>query len=286
MKKIGISTDYVCDLPQNYFEENDVSVMYFYITTNTGRFRDGFEIDSTNLIEYFESGGEKAETKAPDPSEYKALFEKQLEKYDEVIHISISDKISLSYQNALEAAKDMGSGSERIHVVNSEHLSTGIGHIVMGAVELRDDGNSVEDILGYVEGLKRRVSTSFIAQNADYLYRNGKVSKSVADICSAFMLHPVLTIKGGKIVLKGIQIGNYDKSVKRYIKRELRHDKKIDKSRLFITHAGCTVKMITEAKTEIKKYCTFKEVVTTKASATITSNCGKGTLGVLFIYNN
>lgn len=286
MKKIGITTDCVCDLPQDYFEANDVGVMYFYITTSTGCFRDVYEIDSTNLIEYFESGGEKAETKAPDPSEYKALFEKQLEKYDEVIHISISSKISLSYQNALEAAETLGAAGALVHVVNSEHLSTGIGHIVMGAVDLRNDGNSVQDILEYVERLKRRVSTSFIARNADYLYRNGKVSKAVADICSTFMLHPILTLKEGKIVLKGMQIGNYDKSVKRYIKRELKHNKKIDKSRLFITHAGCTVKMITEAKAEIKKYCTFKEVLTTKASATITSNCGKGTLGVLFIYNN
>lgn len=286
MKKIGITTDCVCDLPEEYMKVNDVGIVYFYITTSTGRFRDGYEIDSANLIEYLESGGKKAETNAPAPEEYKSFFEKQLKKYDEIIHISISDKVSASYQNAVKAAEIMGEEGKRVHVVDSQHLSTGMGHIVINAVNMRDAGSTVSEILDGAEQLKRRVSTSFIAKNADYLYRNGRVSKTVRDICDTFMVHPVLTLKNGRMVLKTVQIGNYDNSIKRYIKRELRHGKHIDKQRLFITHVGCTVKMIADAKAEISKHCEFEEIIATKASATISSNCGEGTLGVLFIKDN
>lgn len=286
MKKIGITTDCVCDLPEEYLSLNDVGIVYFYITTSTGRFRDGYEIDSANLIEYLESGGEKAETCAPEPIEYKSFFEEQLKKYDEIIHISITDKVSLSYRNALEAVKDMGDEGKRVHVADSEHLSTGMGHIVINAVEMRDGGSSVREILDETERLKKRVSTSFIAKNADYLYRNGRVSKTVRDICDAFMVHPILHLKNGKMTLKSIRIGNYDNSVKRYIRQELRHSKRIDKRRLFITHVGCTVKKISEAKAEINRLCSFEEVIVTKASATISSNCGEGTIGVLYINEN
>lgn len=285
MKKIKITTDCVCDLPDEYFVVNDVGVVYFYITTSTGRFRDGYEIDSSNLIEYLENGGEKAETNAPEPTEYRAFFEEQLKSSDELIHISISDKVSLSYRNALKAAEAMGDEGKRIHVVDSEHLSTGMGHIVINAVDMRDGGSSVQEILDETERLKKHVSTSFIARNADYLYRNGRVSKTVRDICSTFMVHPVLSLKNGRMILKTVQIGNYDKSVRRYIRQELRHSKNIDKSRLFITHAGCTVKKIAEVKTEVNKLCTFDEILVTKASATVSSNCGEGTLGVLYIQN-
>ena len=70
-------------------------------------------------------------------------------------------------------------------------------------------------------------------------------------------------MKNGKMTLKTVQIGNYDNSIKRYIKQELRHGKHIDKQRLFITHVGCTVKMIADAKAEISKHCEFEEIIAT-----------------------
>lgn len=286
MSKIGITTDCVCDLPEEYFEIHDVGIVYFYITTDTGRFKDVYEIDSRNLIEYLEDGGKKAETNAPDPMEYKEFFEEQLKKYDEIIHISISDKISLSYKNALAALESMGADKERVKVVDSKHLSTGIGHIVIKAVDMRDSGCTAAEIVEEAECIRKCISTTFIAKNADYLYRNGRVSKAVKDVCSVLMLHPVLTLKGGHITLKTLQIGDYAKSVKRYIKSELRRSGRINKRRLFITHAGCTVDEIAEVRDEVRKLCSFDEVIVTKASATISSNCGAGTLGVLFVNEN
>lgn len=286
MSKIGITTDCVCDLPEEYFEIHDVGIVYFYITTDTGRFKDVYEIDSRNLIEYLEEGGKKAETNAPSPMEYKELFEDHLKKYDEIIHISISDKISLSYKNAIASLDLLGADKERVKVVDSGHLSTGIGHLVIKAVDLRDSGSSAAEIVEELESMKKRVSTTFIAKNADYLYRNGRVGKAVKDVCSALMLHPVLAMKDGQITLKALQIGDYEKSVKRYVRSELRRSGKIDKHRMFITHAGCSIEDISEVKEEIKKLCSFDEVIVTTASATISSNCGAGTVGVLFVNEN
>lgn len=286
MSKIGITTDCVCDLPAEYFEIHDVGIVYFYITTDTGRFKDGYEIDSRNLIEYLEDGGQKAETKAPEPMEYKLFFEEKLKKYDEIIHISISDKISLSYKNAMAALETLGADKARVKVVDSMHLSTGIGHIVIKAVEMRDSGYSAEKIIEGAKKTRDLVSTTFIAKNADYLYRNGKTSKFVKDICSTLMLHPVLTMKEGHITLKTLRIGDYEKAVKRYIKSELSHNKKINKRRLFITHVGYGIEGISEIKNEVKKLCDFDEIIVTTASATISSNCGAGTIGVLFVKEN
>ena len=59
MNSIGITTDCVCDLPDEYLKKRGVDVVYFYITTGTGRFKDGFEITSGNVLEYLENGGNK-----------------------------------------------------------------------------------------------------------------------------------------------------------------------------------------------------------------------------------
>ena len=285
MKKIGISTDCVCDLPEEFFKLHGIEIVYFYITTETGRFRDGFEISSGNIIEYLESGGKKAETNAPEPEEYERFFEKNLQKYDEIVHISITSRVSNSCRNAEAALEKMGEKGKRVHVVDSCHLSTGMGHMVIRAVELRDEGKSAVEIADEVYRMKDRVSSTFITMDADYLYRNGKTSKFVSKLCTTFRLHPVLTLKDGRITLKTIKIGRYDKAMLRYVRGELRMNRKINKKRLFITYAGCSIKTVSEMRAEVERLCRFDEIIVTKASATVSSNCGPGTLGVLFVYD-
>ncbi|MGN0692375.1 MAG: DegV family protein, partial [Oscillospiraceae bacterium] len=202
MKRIGISTDCVCDLPEEYYKLHGIEIVYFYITTETGRFRDGFEISSENIIEYLESGGKKAETNAPEPEEYERFFKNNLQKYDEIVHISITSHVSNSCRNASAAVEKMGEKGKRVHVVDSCHLSTGMGHMVIKAVELRDAGKSASEITEEVYRMKNRVSTSFITMDADYLYRNGKTSRFVSKLCTTFRLHPVLTLKDGRMTVK------------------------------------------------------------------------------------
>ncbi|MGN1119976.1 MAG: DegV family protein, partial [Oscillospiraceae bacterium] len=232
-----------------------------------------------------ENGGEKAETNAPAPEEYRDFFLEQLEKNDEIVHISITSKVSQSYCNAMAALELMGESGKRVRVVDSWHLSTGIGHMVIKAVEMRNAGSSSQEIVDEAERMKDSISTSFITMNANYLYRNGRVSNAVKTFCEVFMVHPVLTLKEGRMTLKSVKIGNYEKAVMRYVKGELRNSRKIDKKRLFITHAGCTVKFINAVKAQAERLCSFEEILVTKASATVSGNCGMGTVGVLFVKN-
>ncbi|MGN0674552.1 MAG: DegV family protein [Oscillospiraceae bacterium] len=283
MKRVGITTDCVCDLPEEYLALHDIDIVYFYITTATGRFRDGYEITSENIIEYLEKGGTKAETAEPTSGEYKDFFENSLKKYDEIIHICISSYVSGSVVNAKAALELMGDNGKRVHVIDSWHLSTGMGHMIIKAVEMRDGGSSADEIAAEMESMKKKVSSSFITRSADYLYRNGRAGKRVRDITEMFNLHPVLHMKDGKMTLKSIKTGNYDKAVLKYIKSELKHNRKINMKRLFITHACCSVKTIADVKLLAEKYCRFDEIIVTKASATVSGNCGPGAIGVLYV---
>lgn len=285
MGRIGITTDCVCDLPAEFLRAHGVDVMYFYIITDAGRFRDGYAITSANILEYLEEGGAKAETHAPSSEEYKGFFEKRLAQYDELIHISISGQIGVSYQNASGALALMGENSKRVRVIDSEHLSTGMGHMVMKAVEMRDAGRPAAEIVEAVERMRSKVSTTFITQNADYLHRNGRVGKGITKLTELFMIHPVLVLKKGRITVKAVRAGNYEKAVLRYVRGELKRGGRINKNRLFITHAGCPIKMISQIREEVEKRCGFDGVIVTKASATVSSNCGPQTLGVIFVYD-
>lgn len=280
MNKVWITSDCTCDLSETLLDKYGVDVIYFYISTDRGCFKDRTEMTSTNVVEYFENGGQRISTAAPAVSEYVDFFEKALQKNDEIIHITISSHLSLSYDNAVVASKQFAG---KVHVVDSGHLSTGIGHMIIKAVEMAKEGISRKEIVDVLEEMKYKVSTSFIADNADYLYRTGRVSKTVKNICSTFRIHPVLSLKNGKITVKGVRIGNLEKSISGYVKSELRKADKIKRERVFITYSTCPIRIISKIKEQINASCPFEEIWETKASATITSNCGANTVGVLFV---
>lgn len=282
-QKVGIIAECVCDLPKIYLREHNIDIVYFVIETDSGVFTDTDEITEENILSYMQSGGEKSKSSAPAPEVYRSVFEKNLEKYDEVILVAISSGISLSCANAEKAVSEMGEKGKRVHIFDSKHLSTGLGHLVMKAAETAENGMSAEEILSELSELRDRISTSFITESVDFLYRSGKVSEKVKRICDAFNIHPVLAMKNGELTLKSVGIGKYEKACSRYIHRELKNPDKIDKERAFLTSAGCSVKMLERVRNEINGKCRFEKLIQTKASATISSNCGPNSFGILFI---
>ena len=282
-QRVKIISECVCDLPTAWLKAHNVDIMYFTIETDRGEFLDTNEITSENIISYMQSGGKKAYSSAPKPELYREMFEKNLAKFDEVILVAISSGVSLACENADKAVEELGEKKTRVHVFDSGHLSSGLGHLVIKAAQMAENGHTASEILATLEVLKNKVSTSFIAENADYLYMNGKVSEKVKNICTAFNIHPILAMKNGELTLKSVTRGNYRKACRRYIRKTLRKAKKIEKNTAFITQAGCNTKMVEWIKDEVSKSCKFDNLVVTKASATVSSNCGPNTFGVLFV---
>lgn len=280
MSKVCITSDCTCDLSEELLDKYGVEVIYFYISTDRGCFKDRMEMTSTNVVEYFENGGQRISTAAPSVSEYVDLFERALRKDGELIHITISSQLSMSYENAVAAAAHFNG---KVHVFDSQHLSTGIAHMVIEAVGMANEGKTKNEIVEALEKLRDKVSTSFIAYNADYLHRTGRVSNHVKNICTAFQIHPILDVKNGNMVLKSIMIGDYETAVLRYVRSQLKKGAGIKKDRLFITYSTLPLKLVMKMKEQAYKCCPFDEILETKASATITSNCGANTVGVLFL---
>lgn len=282
-KRVGVIAECVCDLPYRIISEYDIDIVYFLVQTDTGVFTDTDEITAENIISYMETGGKTSKSSAPSVEVYIQTFKRKLRNYEEVFLPTIGAAISDSYANATKAAKEMGDEGEHIHIFDTGHLSTGLGHMVICAAQLAKSGEDIETITSALSDLRNRVSTSFITVNTDYLYRNGLVNKTVKKLCGVFHAHPVLAMKNGSLTAESIQFGNYESSCMRYIRRQLKNSTGIDKTRAFITHAGVASKNIEQIKKLVAKLGGFREIIVTKASATVSSNCGPGTVGVLFI---
>lgn len=283
MDKVLISTECVADLPTALLEENRIEIIYFDIKTESGVFRDTDEIDSHNVMEYMMGGKQMAYSIPPSANNFQVYFSNLLKKYQKIVHICISSGISSSYQNAMLATEQMGEEGKRVHIVDSKSLSGGQGLITLEAVRLKNSGLSCEEIVSRLNGFIPRVSTTFLSNNADYLYYNGKVKKGIRDLCHILRVHPVLSMENGKLSVRKVYIGNYNRGAKKYIKRVIKKSNTVIRQRAFINYAGCSVDMLETIKSNLDAIVHFEELYCQQASATISCNCGPKTFGILFV---
>lgn len=278
-RKIAITADCICDLPKDLLERYHIRLMYCYVHTNEGRFCDLFEISSDSLLSYLQTEGNHSHSSTADPSEYEYFFAETLAEADHVIHITATVDLSGAYPNATQAAKTF----DNVTIVDSAHISSGHGLMVLHAARLAEEGRSVEEICEALDAYRERVFSNFLVPNTVTLHRNGKVSGAVHRLCTVLNLHPVLSMSKNRLKLCWIESGNMHRVVRQYIKKLFKHSRQIDTGILFVTYAGCSVKQIDEIVDIVEKYIHFDKIILQKASATVSSNCGIGTFGLMFV---
>ena len=282
MHSIAITTECVADLPRELLKEKNIDVVYYDVETETGIFRDTVEINTQNIADYMLSGQRKVQSVVPSANDYKNFFRKKLEEYDEVIHISISTEISNAYENARLGLAKLGIDGRKIHLVKSVQLSSGLGLLVLRAVEYRDAGLDSKGILDKIKEEEEKISTSLIVKNVNYLYYNNKIGKSTQRLCRLFKLHPVLQLEKGKLVLKKLYLGSYKRATIRYVNYVLRHSHQIDDTIAFCTYTGCSRETLKRVKEETLKRVPFQDYKEQASSVTISCNCGPDTFGIIY----
>ena len=276
-RKVAVTADCVCDLPKEWVERYEIRTMHYYIYTDQGRFCDGREITADNLVPYLQNGGSAVRSEHASVEEYETLFANTLEKAEQVIHITMAKNTSSCYETAMEAAK----GFDNVHVIDSGHLSSGMGMLVLYAAKMAQSNMNVSEILKDMETFRERISTSFLVTRPEALYRNGKIGKGVMALCRCFSLHPVFCMSQSRIRLQNLIPGNPEKAYQKYIKLQMRNIAQMDDKVCFLTNAGISVKQQNELLQQVKNYQHFERVFLQKSSATIISNCGLGTFGVI-----
>lgn len=278
-RKVAITADCICDLPKDLLERFKIRLMYCYVHTKEGRFCDLFEISSDSLLAYLETEGNEAHSSTASPSEYEYFFAETLKDAEHVIHITATADLSGAYPNASQAAASF----DNVTILDSGHISSGHGLMVLHAAMLAEENMPVPDICKALEHYKDRVFSNFLVPSTATLHRCGKVSGAVHKLCTILNLHPVLAMSKNRLGLWRIETGNMHRATRQYVKKLLKHSAQIDSRLLFVTYAGCSVAQIDEILSIVERYLTFDKVVLQKASATVSSNCGIGTFGLMFV---
>ena len=277
---VKILADSTCDLSPSLVSRYKIGIIPLYVHLGEKEYKDGVDITPSDLYKWSDEHNETPRTSAPGIEDIESFLDK--DSADEYVIFTISSSMSSSYNNCILAAEDLEM-TDRVHVIDSANLSTGIGLQVIKAAELAAAGMTASEIAAEIEKTKGKVRASFVVDTLTYLYRGGRCSGVSAFLGSALRLHPRIEVIDGAMHPEKKYRGKNTRFIMDYV-RDMENDlKSAVRDRVFITHSGCDREIVEDVRAYLEGLGRFDEILETTAGAVISSHCGPGTLGVLFI---
>ena len=164
MRKVIILTDSTADLSLDLLKEYRIESLPLYVRFGDDTYRDGIDIDTNKLYEMVEKNGDLPKTAAISPGDFHDTFKKFIDQDYDIVYIGIGAKISATYQSAMLAKNEFP--EDRIYVLNSDNLSSGIALSLLKAKDLRDQGKTAQEIASIINDIIPQVRSQFFDYDA------------------------------------------------------------------------------------------------------------------------
>ncbi len=274
---IHIVTDSTSDLSPELVVRHGLSVVPLSVHIAGKTFLDDFLVTGPELFALVEESGELPKTAAPSVGEFVAAFSLP----GDVIYIGISSRLSASVANARLAAETLPPG--KVRVIDSLNLSTGLGLLVLRAADLRDQGASIDEIERGVQEALPKIRMSFVIDTMKYLYMGGRCTALQSLMGGLLHIRPVIHARpDGTLGVKDKVRGSRARALDTMLRDFEVHRDQVDPRRVFITHPDSDEDAAYLAA-ELVRYVPVQEVLTTHAGAVVSSHCGPGTIGILYM---
>ncbi len=275
---IRIITDSASDVVGN--KREDLRVLPVSITFGEEEFQDGINLTHQMFYEKLIECDELPVTSQVPPFAFEKAFREAMETGDQVIAITLSSKLSGTWQSACIAAEGFGG---KVRVVDSENASIGQHALVEYALRLKDAGLGIEEIVERLEADKKRIRLIALLDTLEYLKKGGRISKAAAMAGSLLSIKPVIAIQRGEVAILGKARGS--KQGNNLLAEQIRQTGGIDFGKPFVLgYTGLSDAML---RKYIKDHESFWKssvdaLETSSVGGTIGTHIGPGAIGVAF----
>lgn len=278
--KVLITCDSVNDLSKKLISKYKIKVLPIQVTIGEKNYNDDGSITFEDIYKEYRENGILPKTAAFSPQNAIDFFKPYADKGYEIVHIDLSSELSSCYQSASIASLTF----EGVHIVDSRHLSTGTGLLVIEACKLRDRGFSAKEIAEQLEVFKHKISSSFVVDTLEFIHKGGRCSGVAAMGANMLSLRPCLEMRDGSLKVVKKYRGKMERVYAQYVEERL-DVLTIDSTReIFLTHSGeIDKKVLEELKDKISETLKTDNVHITQAGCTVCSHCGPKTLGFIFV---
>ena len=200
------------------------------------------------------------------------------EGYD-IFYTGIGAKLSTTYNSALLAKEELN--TDRIEISDGANLSTGTGLLLLKASKLAKEGKSVKEIKEEIDKLVPNVRSKFAVESLEYLHKGGRCSGLARFLGTMARLKPVIKVENGTLGVMAYPIGK-KKALNVMVDDIVANKDNIHLDCVMITHT-CASEDAEYLRKALSEKLPEAHLETTDAGCVISSHCGKGTIGILYI---
>ena len=277
---VKIVADSTCDLSADLIEKYDITIIPLCIVMGENSYFDGIETTPEEIYKWADANKTTPKTAAVTLDNAASLLKPFMDEGREIVFFGISTQMSTTCNVVRLIGED--AGYNKLHVIDSQSLSTGIGLQVLYAARLSMAGESAASIVEKVEKRRSAVSASFVIDTLTYLSRGGRCNSVTALLANTLKLKPEIVVKDGAMIVAKKYRGQLGSVLLKYVKDQEEALLAADKNRVFITHSGCSEDIVAPVKEYLESLSYFENIYVTRAGGVVSSHCGPGTLGVLY----
>ena len=192
--KYKIVVDSSSDLTKGYIKDENIGfeVVPLSIQVDDKTFVDDENLSIDEMLQAMHSSKNKATSSCPSCG----YFSKSYEEAENVICITMTSKLSGTYNSAYLGSKECKS---KVHVVDSKATSGTMRLLVDKTYELMKQDLPFEELCEKIEEYKENLNLFFVLDKFENLVKNGRMSKLTAFIANALYIKPLCVAKEGTI---------------------------------------------------------------------------------------
>ncbi|HIS65958.1 MAG TPA: DegV family protein [Candidatus Scatomorpha merdipullorum] len=197
---LRILVDSTFDFTPEQLELTGIEVVRLHVNFGGEDFVDGVDITPEGFYERLIESDALPTTSQAAPADFAEAFERLTANGDELVCLTISSKLSGTYQSAMIAAADF---EGRVRVVDTLNVALGAQILARYALRLASGGRGLDEVADELERVKGRVHIIALLDTLEYLKRGGRISAAAAAVGGAFSIKPVITVRDGAVAVIG-----------------------------------------------------------------------------------
>ncbi|MGD9909058.1 MAG: DegV family protein [Candidatus Izemoplasmatales bacterium] len=277
--RIKLVSDSTCDLSQDLIQKYDIDIVPLYVNFEEESFFDGVNLTTPEMYKMVKERGILPKTAAASPGSFYETFLKYTTQGIDVIYIGLGSKFSATYQAAHTAKSMIEEGN--VFLIDSQNLSSGSGLLLLKAAKFREEGMNGEQITHAIEQIVGKVRSQFVIDTLEYLYKGGRLNALSTVMGTMLRIKPIIKVRDGVMAVGKKGRGSLKNGIDLMLQEVLTQEEDIDLDFCMITHS-MSDDYTDYIKSSVKEI-PFKNVFVTNAGCVISSHCGKGTIGILYI---
>ncbi len=281
--KCRIVTDTAADLPTELLKKHNIVVVPHIVTFEEKDWKLGVDISIEDFYEKLNTLSIIPKSSTPTPQDFISAFEKTIkkEKFDHIIYVSVSEKLTATMAVARIASKEF---ENKITLIDSKSASGVQGMICLAIASFLEKGMSIEEIVKEVDYLIEEYILDVGFYTLENVYKSGRLkSKFILNLTKMIKIKPIAVMeRPGKLVstIPGFILGSHmerrlSNIVIKRAKKQIRYD-------MILSHVD-NLEGSKRIANRIKKKVNINNVFYTKASPIVGSNTGKKTIIVSLV---